>query len=337
MWELRRPPAEAASVVHELHAYLSPDGKEHFGFRDGISQPVIRFTKRDYEITDPDRALHVVEPGEFILGYQNENGRMPVSPAVDERRDPRGLLAPLVRRAWWGRPNGLDRLRDLGRNGTYLVLRQLQQHVAAFEEFLRATAGDDKSRQDLLAARMVGRWPSGTSLVSSPEHDKPVPDHELNSFRYFPEDRAGFRCPIGAHVRRGNPRDNTADVDGAAHALRRVNLHRLLRRGRIYGPPFPMNEPPADDGEERGLIFLCLNADLRRQFEFVQQTWLQNEKFSDLFDERDPLLGGSGSFTVQRPEGHERVRGLARFVTVKGGGYFFMPGIRALQYLAELA
>jgi Dyp-type peroxidase family len=327
--------AAAASVCHTIDAYLTPDGKEHFGFKDGISQPIIRFTKRDYETSAPDRALHVVEAGEFILGYQNENGRMPVSPTVSGARDSGNRLGPLVRRRRWGRRSHLDGLRDFGRNGTYLVLRQLHQNVQAFEQFLAATAGADPTRQEHLAARIVGRWRNGTPLTLSPDENKQLPDEELNRFGYFSQDRSGYRCPVGAHVRRGNPRDSTTEIDGQTHALQRVNFHRLLRRGRLYGPPVPADGARSTDN--RGLMFLCLNADLRRQFEFVQQTWVNSRKFGDLYDEDDPLVGRCGSFTVQRPEGHQRVDGLQRFVTVQGGAYFFMPGIRALQCLADPA
>jgi deferrochelatase/peroxidase EfeB len=338
LWERLRPGGDAAVVVHELSAYLPSDGTEHFGFKDGISQPIVRFTKRDYDVPLADRPFHVVEPGEFILGYENENRRMPLTPAVRAARDVCNRLGPLSRRPRWSRANKLSELRDFGRNGTYVVLRQLQQDVRGFWQFLESVAGPDRRSQEQLAARFVGRWPNGTPLVVSPTKGLDMPQEALNRFGYFAEDRLGLRCPLGAHIRRGNPRDNTAALDGTVHALRRANFHRLLRRGRVYGPPFPWNEPShPDQRAERGLLFLCVNADLRRQFEFVQQTWMNNHKFSGLFDEGDPLIGGNGSFTVQGPEGHERISGLKRFVTVKGGGYFFMPGISALQCLADTA
>jgi deferrochelatase/peroxidase EfeB len=323
-----------ATIVHCLYAILPKDEKEHFGFRDGISQPVIRFTKRDYELPVSERGLHVVEPGEFILGYENENKRMPVSPAVTRASDTQNRLGPLVRQSWWRRPGPLDDLRDFGRNGTYLVLRQIYQDVGEFRRSLRRAAGADPDRQNRLAARIVGRWPNGTPLALSPENDHGVPPEDVNNFSYHTSDPFGFRCPVGAHVRRGNPRDSTAGIDGKAHALQRSNFHRLLRRGRLYGPSFSGEGSP-DAGADRGLIFICLNTDLRRQFEFVQQNWLHNRKFGGLLDEPDPLVGSGGDFTVQRPEGHERTCGLAPFVKVRGGCYFFMPGIAALQYLAD--
>jgi len=334
LWLYLNLPEPAATVLFTRDAYLSNDNKEHFGFRDGIAQPTIRFTKRDYETTSKvERALHVVEAGEFILGYENENLQMPVSPGVTPQRDSGNRLRPL----------GYENLKDFGRNGTYLVLRQLRQHVERFEEFLRQIGGADPVAQERLAARLVGRWRSGAPLTLWSESDPwarmDIPDEELNrvnNFTYDGLDRCGYRCPVGAHIRRGNPRDTTAAIDGQAHALDRVNFHRLLRRGRLYGPRRERRETAGQgDGVDRGLMFLCLNADLRRQFEFVQQTWMANNKFGGLLDERDPLVGPGGSFTVQRPEGNEQIRGLQQFVTVEGGAYFFMPGIQALRCLAD--
>ena len=341
-WADLIPADSVATVVYQLNAYLPEDGKEHFGFMDGVSQPTIRFTKRDYETTErADRAMHVVEAGEFILGYENANRRMPLSPAVrlDDTARSR-LLKPLqVRSAF--RRSPLDTLLDFGRNGTYLVLRQLHQNVGLFRQFLRANAGDDRGNQTRLAARVVGRWPSGAPLTvwpdadpwSEDDHPKPT-DADLNSFGYDADDRFGHRCPIGAHIRRGNPRDSTAQLDGAIHALRRVSFHRLLRRGRLYGDRVPIDAEHVSDAESRGLAFLCLNTDLRRQFEFVQQTWINSDKFGGLLSERDPLVGHSGRFTLQGAGGSEHAHGLQRFVVVRGGSYFFLPGMCALRYLA---
>lgn len=340
VWREVSPPISAASLVHDQSAYLSNDGREHFGFKDGISQPTIRFTKRDYETTSPeDRARDVVEPGEFILGYENQNSCMPVSPAIPAERDPHPRLMRLGTPSRWSVEPQVDGLKDFGRNGTYLVLRQLRQHVGRFRAFIEANAGLDEARRDLLAARIVGRWQSGAPLTLWPDADPWAQNQspgDVNSFGYDELDRYGYRCPVGAHIRRGNPRDATSVLDGQTHALKRVSFHRMLRRGRLYGPRVRSNEAPdAIDTVDRGLMFLCLNADLRRQFEFVQQTWVNNDKFGGLLAEQDPLLGPGGTYTVQRPEGHQRVCGLQRFVTVRGGAYFFMPGIQALHCLAD--
>jgi Dyp-type peroxidase family len=213
-------------------------------------------------------------------------------------------------------------------------VRQLYQDVA---EFWRSMA--DRSlvggRRDLqaanqLAAKIVGRWPDGTPLV-------PYANRDDNEFG-FGEDPYGYGCPIGAHVRRANPRDSLGNTN---LPFTRRNDHRILRRGRSYG------DPPKDifekDKVDRGLVFVGLNADLERQFEFIQQNWINNTAFAGLCDEHDPLVGSrcgvadrAGTFTIASLPAPVRLRDLPRFVTVKGGQYFFMPGLDALSRLAGL-
>ncbi len=170
---------------------------------------------------------------------------------------------------------------------------------------------------------------------SLPYHDNPELQNE-NNFTYYPKDPNGLACPIGSHIRRCNPRDSLGP--DPATALNSANRHRLLRRGRSYGPP--QEDPLVDDGAERGLHFICLNSDIERQFEFVQQTWVNNPVFDGLDGEVDPLVGdllrGDSIFTVQGEPLRRRVEGLSRFVVTKGGAYFFLPGVRALKYLASL-
>lgn len=285
------------------------EDKEWFGFSDGISQPFVEGLER---WKDAGRQ-RPVPAGEFVLGYPNAFGNLPASPSVAANADPKRILPRVVESG---------RL-DLGRNGTFLVLRQLRQDLDAFEAFV----GGDEQR----AARMVGRWKNGAPLVGYP--DKPVPGYtgKENEFGYHREDRHGFACPIGAHIRRANPRDALADAagisPGAAQAL--VDQHRIIRRGRVY----------EGDGE-KGLLFLCLNANIERQFEFIQQNWLMNPEFDGLHDETDPLLGNlrpgrPRAMTIQNPRLGQRLTGLGQFVTVKGGEYFFLPGMKALRYLSS--
>lgn len=316
------------------HLLTIPGGvKEHFGFRDGIGQPAIAAAGLDADVVAgsalaPDRAENTVAAGEFLLGYANEYGQVIERPAV--REDPSGSLPPLT-------PAGSG--FDLGRNGSYLVVRQLAQDVPRFWQFARDAAGDAAGAVRL-AAGMIGRWPSGAPLVLSPGDDRP----ELgaaNAFGYA-GDVAGFACPLGAHARRANPRDALPDLD-AADSTRESNRHRLLRRARAYGPPLHASLDPAqlmatpDDGAERGLHFLCLNADLERQFEFVQHTWIGNPAFGALYSDADPLLGsrldGPCEFVAQGQPVRRRWRGLPTFVRVRGGAYFFLPGLRALRHL----
>jgi Dyp-type peroxidase family len=216
----------------------------------------------------------------------------------------------------------------------------MAQHVAKFCHFLdeatRTLDGQlDPRAGDRLAAKFVGRWQNGAPLVLSPDADDPALS-KADDFGYRDNDAHGFKCPIGSHVRRSNPRD-TLGPD-AATALATANRHRILRRGRSYG--VRPEDRRIDDGVPRGLHFLCLNSDIERQFEFVQQTWINNPVFGGLDGEVDPLVGnltkGDEIFTTQADPLRTRVHNLERFVTVKGGAYFFLPSIRALRYLASL-
>ena len=299
------------------------EGTEPFGFRDGISQPLIA------ELGPPDRSgppLHTVRAGEFVLGYQNQYGQVAESPSVAAATDP-GRFLPRASDPEWA---------DLGRNGSYLVLRQLGQDVDGFWRFVeQASRGNGPADPDAstrLAAKMVGRWPNGAPLTRAPDH--PVDDlGDTNDFGYADRDAAGLGCPVGAHIRRANPRDALDPDAGPEQSVRSVNRHRLLRRGRAYGDP--------SDPDERGIHFICLNANIARQFEFVQHTWLNNPKFAGLYDDTDPVVAthqdvDGRTFTVQAHPFRQRVTGLPTFVTVRGGAYFFLPGLRALRFLAGL-
>ncbi|RZS80117.1 Dyp-type peroxidase family [Motilibacter rhizosphaerae] len=298
---------------------------EHFGFTDGVSQPVPAGTART------STPLHTIAPGEFVLGYDNEHGQRPASPLLPDALDPRGLLP---------RSSRGSGLRDLGRNGSYLVLRQLRQDVRAFWSWVDSAAGGDDAGSVRLAARMVGRWPSGAALAVSPDRDDPEAAGS-NDFGYA-SDAQGLRCPLGAHVRRTNPRESLPPKPGTPTSVAVGKRHRLLRRGREYGPFLDRAAalgPAGPDEPERGLHFVCLCADLARQFEFVQHTWAMNPNFSALYADPDPLLGGHTSgrhdFTVQRVPVRTRYRDLPSFVTPRGGAYFFLPGRRAVRWLSS--
>jgi Dyp-type peroxidase family len=287
-------------------------GREHFGFRDGISQPTIAGFGRT------DTPMNTIEPGEFVVGYHNEHGQFAQAP-------------------------------DFARDGSYLVFRQLRQDVRGFWRFVDGATRNldgrsNESRRTWLAAKLVGRWPSGAPLVKVPDGDDPTLATD-NDFAYAANDLYGFRCPIGSHIRRGNPRDSLEPGPGTQQSINVGKHHRLIRRGREYGPPVDRQTLFSDDAAhgddvERGLQFICLCSDIARQFEFVQHTWLMSTKFSGLYDDSDPLLGAppaaSGTFTVPAQPLRHRYSGLSRFVSVRGGAYFFLPGIRATKYLAAL-
>jgi len=307
--------------------------REHFGFRDGVSQPTV-----DGLSSRVDRPANTVKAGEFILGYPNEYGLYTDRPLLPPSADSAGLLP---------RDRGGSGAADLGRNGSYLVFRQLRQDVRGFRQFVATAARggggtDDPAAPYQLAARMVGRWPSGAPLVLAPDEDQPALA-DANDFGYAAVDPYGYRCPIGAHIRRAHPRDALDPHPGSDASIALDKRHRLLRRGREYGPPLPPDDaiaaaPVVDD--DRGLHFICITANIARQFEFVHHTWLNTPTFAGLYDDADPLVGAhvpsGGTFTVQALPVRTRVTGLPRFVQPRGGAYFFLPGLRALRYLARL-
>ncbi len=319
--------ATGVSVVHEQYAeLLSPPGgdpaappREQFGFSDGAAQPAITGVSDDSApgggVPLAGGSWRALALGEFVLGYPDEDTlvdplkRLPSAPA-----DP------------------------LGRSGTYMVYRKLRQDVALFRRVLRdAAARYASGDEELLAAKVVGRWRNGTPLVTSP--DRPDPSFSANvvasnAFRYLDVDADGRRCPLGAHIRRSNPRDALG-----WHGLDDSGLlsfrHRIIRRGVPYGPPLA-GGVLEDDGIDRGLVFVCFNASISRQFESVQLQWLNDGNGFRLGHDSDFLLGsplGTGKMTVQGdPPFMLSPQGM--FVTTRGGEYLFMPGIAALRALA---
>jgi Dyp-type peroxidase family len=271
--------------------------------------------------------------GELLLGYPNEVGILPRSPVLSSTGRGRAAFAA----------NG-----DFGKNGSYLVFRTLEQDVGLFwRTTLGAAGAKTPAARVALASKMVGRWPDGTPLVSVPEGAVQNADRE--DFDYAHDDPHGLSCPFGAHIRRSNPRATLArdPVTG----LQKSKKHRILRRGRTYGEPFTQHLTPEEIIEAadahagrsgpRGLHFMCYNADLANQFEFVQQTWINGPIFQGLHGEVDPLVGApddtSGLFTIPGDPIRKRVHRLPRFVHVRGGAYFFLPSRAALRYLASLS
>jgi deferrochelatase/peroxidase EfeB len=380
---------------------VTDDKTEPFGFADGISQPVIRGTYKSLRNADP---IHIVEPGEMILGYPDNRGYIPPSPTLEPNSDPANKL-PLL-----GAPNDFSRsvadaTRDVGFNGSFLVIRELEQDVKGFADYCEAQVAELKNRlpspyrvnANFIGAKLIGRWKDGSSLVRQPyesatEHrqklqaqattqaalssklglnlvvesadesttrpksnplggtpidsvSKPVtptpvpgttamtashqrPIRPDNDFLFGAEDPEGLRCPYGAHIRRGNPRDSLDPGDADQIAI--SNRHRIARIGRHFVPA---------EGQNPGLFFMCLCADIERQYEFLQQTWLRSPTFHGLSCERDPVLGdaqkGVCGFTIPTPDGPIGLNPLPRFVTTRGGGYFFLPGRRLIDYLID--
>lgn len=313
--------------------------KEHFGFNDSVSQPVISGLPQK-----PDQPEeNTIATGEILLGYPDGYNIWPLTPVIPKGDDPGNILSDFPN-------NEIPEFHDFGRNGSFLVYRKLAQDVAAFWNFLAAQNQDDQGNPNgdamtLMASKFVGRWPSGTPLVLSPNRDNPQLA-DKNNFSYIPHDEKGFNCPLGAHIRRTNPRDSLIDFPGE-ESTTTSNRHRILRRGSLYGPPlFPLDDVEQgnlpldiqDDGQERGTHFLCLNSDIGRQFEFLQQTWANNPQFNGLYDNRDPIIGnndGTSTMVIPQCPVRRRVKGLPRFVSVKGGAYFFVPSMRSLTFLTR--
>ena len=299
----------------------NPNGpKEHFGFRDGIAQPHIAgMPSREDGHAIPG---NIIPTGEILLGYANAYGEMPEGPTD---------------------ANG----QGFGRNGTFLVFRQLHQDVVGFWNYVARQAANKGYAPVVLAAKMVGRWPDGTPLVESPTGPQPTlqtHDRFVYARHHTHPDPFGFHCPIGSHIRRTNPRDSLNDDPQKSVML--SNQHRIVRRGRSYGKPLVPNMDPAklmdtpDDGTERGLHFICLNAAIDRQFEFVQNLWANNPKFGGLYDDPDPLIGvldgERSTFTVQQEPLRCTYSDMPRFVQMRGGAYFFLPGIAAIRMLGNM-
>lgn len=327
--ELRVAAEGALRLVAALPTdHLGPT--EAFGFADGLSQPRLAGLPGG---KSADKRGRTIPTGEFVLGYPNGHGQLARRPLLDPATDPDRILP---------RDPGGTGTADLGCNGSYLVLRQLQQDVEAFQAFLRDRTRtpdgvEDPDAQRRLAAKMVGRWPSGAPLVLAPDEDEPGLADE--DFGYHAEDPLGLKCPLGAHVRRANPRDALEPQPGSERSLRITDRHRLLRRGRNYAEP-RTGAGTAGGWVERGLYFLCLVGDLARQYEFVQHTWINSPVFDGLRDQADPLVGPHGrrgaTFVEQAVPVRRRHPDLPDFVRVRGGAYFFLPGVSALRYLAQM-
>lgn len=288
---------------------------EHFGFADPISQPPIEGADApSYPgdgVPEPNGTWRPLKPGEFLLGYEDEAGGA-------------GIQAPDP--------------PELRLNGTYVVFRKLYQDVAAFRSYLATAAkalysSDDQYHQELVAAKMMGRWRSGCPVDLSPDKDDPAvaaDAHRRNNFTYAGDDQ-GLRCPLGSHLRRTNPRETPLK---RATAVRR---HRLIRRGVEYGPHL-QDGALEDDGVDRGLINLFIQADIERQFEFVQKEWMKGGEFMGLDpSEQDPINGTGGEGTQLSVPGAKQpfLFDLPTFVKVKGGEYLFVPGLKALDGIIE--
>lgn len=307
-----------ARILYEQDASALPDTnggygtKEHFGYTDGFGNPDFDGAERKPQpgqgkLTDGGKWVPLAT-GEFLLGYPDEAGEIPVAPVPH-------LLA---------------------KNGTFMVYRKLHQNVATFRHYLDEHASRYGGGKEKLAAKFIGRWRDGTPLELSPDSEDPalVNDPARSTNFTYGKDSEGIRCPIGAHIRRVNPRD-TFGFGGAL-----INRRRIMRRGLPYGVYTPADKA-ANDADEHGVVFIVLNASISRQFEFVQQQWVQYGNDSHQGSDRDPLLGahdGRGKFMIQGDTNASNppymCTALPSFVETRGGDYFFMPSLTALRLIA---
>jgi Dyp-type peroxidase family len=279
-----------------------PDDLNPLGYRDGIDQPAIEGSG----VAPLPGQGRPIKAGEFILGYPGESGALLPAPEPDV----------------------------LGRNGTFVGLRKYQTLVGAFNRFLREHSETEAERA-LLAAKLVGRWRSGAPLALAPEVDDPAlgRDPQRNNAFSYADDPHGLHTPPGSHIRRMNPRD--------AHLalLTDVHVHRIIRRGTTYGPPYdPDAVSEQDDLVPRGAYFLFMSAKAMATIEFLQQEWVNAGNFVGMGDERDPIIGlqdEGATFTVPRAPVRRRVHGISTFNVLRGGEYFFMPSLSALRWLGE--
>ena len=291
----------SVSAVQDFGA--QPSDLNSLGYKDGIDQPAIEGSG----VEPLPGQGQPIKAGEFILGYPGEAGVPLPMPQPD----------------------------ILGLNGTYVGLRKYQSRVGAFNRFLRANGRTDEERE-LVAAKLVGRWRSGAPLTLAPDVDDPVlgADPKRNNDFDYSKDRRGRQVPLGSHIRRVNPRDTQLT------RLTDVNLHRVIRRGTTYGPPYDPNAlSEHDDAVPRGAYFLFISAKAMATIEFLQQEWINDGNFMRLGDERDPIIGlqqEEATFTIPKEPVRRRVHGIETFNVLRGGEYFFMPSMSALKWLGEL-
>ena len=289
-----------------------PTSKIHFGYTDGISTPTIRGGPEQYA-ADHQRPC---EPWLFVLREDAENYLVPNPP-------------------------------ELGLNGNFAVFKKVETDVVGFEGFLQANK--DRIDPELLAAKLCGRWRNGVPLALSPDTDSPsggMSTEQLNDFEYVGSDGSGdpkgIRCPVGAHIRRVNPRGQPVAGQGVPGGSN--NSHRLIRRGLPYGPTYDPSEPY--DGVERGMLFHFINSNIENQYEFVLRRWANDSEFAGAVRlnpmSKDPLIGtqdpAESIFVIPQAEASApiEVTDLSSFTTTRAAAYVFLPSVTALKFIADV-
>ena len=289
-----------------------PTSKVHFGYTDGISSPTIRGGPEGYPLDHQQPC----EPWLFVL-----------------REDAVNYVVPEP--------------RQLGLNGSFAAFKQVETDVVGFEDFLQSNR--DKMDPELLAAKICGRWRNGVPLALSPDTDSPaggISPEGMNDFGYVEADGSGdpkgIGCPVGAHIRRVNPRGQPVAGQGVPGGSN--NSHRLIRRGLPYGPTYDPGKPY--DGIERGMLFHFINSSIENQYEFVLRRWVNDGEFAGAVrldpKSKDPLIGtqdpAESIFVIPQADGGPPIEmtGLSSFVTTKAAAYVFLPSITAIGFIAGL-
>ncbi len=300
-------------VVFEQRGETLPGnrrGHEHFGFKDGISQPGVR----GFDFPDPDDPDQVqghpgsdlLAAGEFVVGHRREDGTIRHYPA-------------------WMTDGSFQVFRRLAQDVPGWWAQVIAQHQAVL-----AADPSDPLTVDQLAAKLVGRWRSGTPLAHAPDRDNRSArnQNDDNDFEFVPDDPEGFKTPRFAHIRKMYPRDDT---------FRENERHRILRRGIPFGLHF---DPALGRGHgvdaERGLCFNAFMSSIEDQFEFLQQHWANNPNFREAGDGPDPVIGTDPAPVTLRRQGRpDRRLDFRRFVQTTGALYAFAPSLTTLTRLAR--
>jgi deferrochelatase/peroxidase EfeB len=288
--------------------------KVHFGYTDGISMTTIRGGPEEY----PPDHQQPCEPWLFVLRDDAENYYVP---------EP----------------------RELGLNGSFACFKMIETDVVGFENFLQSNKGN--INPELLAAKICGRWRNGVPLALSPDTDNPpggIPLGQMNNYEYVNADGSGdpkgLHCPVGAHMRRINPRGQP--VTGQNQPGGSNNTHRLIRRGMPYGPVYDPTQPY--DGVERGLLGYFINSSIENQYEFVLGHWVNDSEFAGAVrlhpKSKDPMIGtqdpAESIFVIPQSNSNGappiKITGFSSFIATKAAAYCFLPSVTAIKFIANL-
>lgn len=299
------------------------EGRVHFNYKDGIAQPQISWD-------DAEQDSNKVNFRQFVLGYATNSLISKPSPHLHPKA---GAFV---------------------KDSSYLVFRWMYQDVAAFNRFLRDKSnepevmawarqvmGDSATSEDareLIAAKLIGRWRNGTPLALSPNSPTPQVDlTQSDNFKFAANDPMGLRCPVSAHIRVTNPRDQKVPLTN--------RVPRLLRRGHPYGLPLMPEDSTIDDGVDRGLIGMFICSNIREQF-YKIAGWMQVNDFSNVFNPnpplpQDPLFGNravknsSTDFLIPHDRGTLRLTGLPNFVKTRGTVFCLLPSWSTLKAITD--